>query len=449
MIKSVSSCIVINMKQNKKIMIIPLSMLLIATSCGVNNNTSNSSSTIPSHDGSSISLDDSTSSDSSSSDISEPSTSEPAPVPQDKTISEVKTIASNLKNENSVGVATSQELCRIKGSIIANLTSGTTKSGYGEQYKLLVIDSADTIYVRSNLAMRVKLSYELLTNKIIEFVGYPSLYRKTPELELKEYKITNEYQSDFQNSVATKLTSFADVYNKISKLVPNCKGTSFGELFSISGLCFQKTIASDKNIFFIDNNNSLLVYVNSEFYNQLSVGTTYQLIGAIQMYQFRPSFVLTKIVSTISESTITYDEFSKNGIISNKTAANLYSEKPRTDLQGDSYTTYPNYSSLFGKMYKLEGYANIASASSGSVMTFGDTLKSSDYTSLDIAGKDNALVFNNGSETALKNQSDYNNSKVYPYYSEDKKISINVFPYEYRNGYFKIEGYLDSIQEIV
>lgn len=442
------------MKNYKILSVFSITLLLALTSCGGKNNPVS-----PSIDGSNVSIGDSTTSGDSVSSpsepsvnepsVSDPSTSEPLPVITYATIKEVKTIAESLTNENPAGVANSEDMYRIKGSIIADLTSGTTKAGYGEQYKLLVLDSTATLYVRASLEQRENLQMYLSTNEIIEFVGHPSLYRKTAELELIDFTITAELQEDYQSSVAEKLNSFASVYSKIDELVPNCKGTSFGNLYEIEGFCLQKTVASDKNMIFIDNANSLFVYDNIGVFNSISEGQTYKFIGAIQIYQFRPSFVITKLVSVVKDSTITYDNFLAKGLVTSKTASDFYSQKPRTDLDADSYETYPQYSGLFGKMYKVNVNVNISSSSSGKVMLVGDIYKETEYTSLVDAAKDKQLVLNNGSESKLSTEQDFNNSKLYPYYYNSKKISINIFPYEYRNGFFKIEGYLNSIQEIV
>lgn len=431
--------------------LIKLSIALVAFLCSCQHSEISSTSSDSSYSNSnperssSISESDiSSSSPSSSSSSSEDSST--TPVSKCSPISEVQKIAEGLTNTNEVGVATSGETYKIKGTIIANLVTGTTKKGYGNQFVFLVMDETDSIYVQVDDVMREKLASQVLKGSEIEFTGFPSLYRNSAQLIANEYEILNSSAPYSQRNIATHKNSISEIYEEIDKLTPNCKGTNFGNLFSFKALCYHKFVVSDNNTIFLDNNRSILVYDNNKLMNRLVEGMTYELIGAVQIYQFRPSFVLTEIKEEVEDSDIRYETYLNNSLIEGKNNADFYAQQPKSDLDGNSYETYPKYRTLYGDAYKVEGYLNLVNTSSGFTLTFSAESKLNIYSSLSAAGKDQALIFNNGSETGLKSEKDDSHSVLLPYYLEEQKVTMILYPYEYRNGYFKVEADLTSVE---
>lgn len=440
---------------NKKLFFsMACSCLLVLTSCYgttseyfISQNPSDETSIQISEDSDSISIDDSVSSsveDSTSDSVALPTTI--------SSISEVNNLANLLSNNNDVGIANGDELVKIRVRLVADLDSLTTQSNYGsERYKMLAVDTSGSLYVRMASKNRETMQQYVSTSSsfgsTLEIIGYPSLYREENELLFYSYSVSAvQINIDFQ-SIATYMASISDVYSEIGEMKMNNKGRAFGAIVSFDAYCLHKLTTDDNNLIFIDNNNSILVYDQKNFYNGISEGVTYKIFASLEMMTFRPSVVLLQIESS-SRQDITFGNFEINGLGTSFTGVQLYAKAPGKDYNPDSYPTNPNYSNLFGKMYRYEGYINFYFKNESVFMVLEDTYHENNYSAYTNATSAKCLFVNNDSEEGLYSDGDFNNSILYQalYANQTKKYSVYVFPYLWNtNNYFQVELLLDSL----
>lgn len=428
--------------------------LLILASCYnststslISQNPSDETSAQPSESSTSISVDDSIS------DSVEDSTSDSIVLPTAiSLISEVNSIANLLPNTNDVGIANGDELVKIRVRIVADLDSVTTQGNYGsERYKMLAIDTSGSLYVRMASADREALQKYVSTSSsfgsTLDIIGYPSLYREENELLFYSYGVSPvQVDVNFQ-SIATSMSSISSIYSEIGEMKMNNKGRAFSEVISFDAYCLHKLATDDNNLIFIDNNNSILAYDQKNLYNGISEGVTYKIYASLEMMSFRPSVVLLQIESS-SRQDISFSNFEIGGLGTSFTGAQLYAKAPGKDYDPTAYPTNSNYSDLFGKMYRYEGYINYYLKNETAYMVLEDSAHSTGYSAYTNAANAKALFVNNHSEEALYSNSDFNNSVLYQALiaNPSKKYSVYVFPYFWNtNNYFQVELLLNSL----
>jgi hypothetical protein len=367
-------------------------------------------------------------------------------------ISEVNDIADLLSNTNDVGIANGDELVKIRVRLVADLDSLTTQGNYGsERYKMLAIDTSGSLYIRLASADREALQKYVSASSsfgsTLDIIGYPSLYREENELLFYSYGVSPiQVDVDFQ-SVATSMTSISSIYSEISGMKMNNKGRAFGKVISFDAYCLHKLATDDNNLIFIDNNNSVLAYDQKNLYNGISEGVTYRVYASLEMMSFRPSVVLLQIESS-SRQDISFSNFEIDGLGNSFTGAQLYAKAPGKDYDPTSYPTNPNYTDMFGKMYRYEGYINYYLKNEMVYMILEDSAHSTGYSAYTNAANAKALFVNNHSEEALYSNSDFDNSVLYQALNANpsKKYSAYVFPYFWNtNNYFQVELLLNSL----
>lgn len=432
--------------------IIGLSLSLLLIGCNGKSSTSSTSNTsLNSSEYSSIELSDSSSSivseessvATSSNDIfssqisSEVSSLDSSSIQDNNYITSIKECKEKAKQLSSVvndkNVAESDLMVNIKAKVLARFDAITTKSGYGNRYKILVANDEGYIYLKVDDKI-----YSKLENKIgnyFDIIGKLSLYCGEVELTVNDMPSEISHKDDqYENLYINK--SLRQIYDHLSSISLNSKGCGYSSLVKFTG----KYLATmdDVVLLFSDGDNIIQVHGPKKFKNSLSVGSVYDIYGAMNMYNFKPGieYVYSKINNQVSISDV---DKSKLDTIDNQ---NLYSIKYETDKN----SSYPSYSKQFEELRIYRGYANIYQKGYKYYVVLKDTYKDVGYDTYTNARDDKALFVKNESCVGLI---DFTFCPFYDFILEDVYIEVVVAPYLWNtNKYWQVYALEDLISVI-
>ena len=232
------------------------------------------------------------SSSSSSTSTSKPSSSSSTSIKDTEFIT-IKDIKERAKKyiglENNVGVYESNEYVEIELRLIACLDAITTKTGYGDRYKILMSDGIDYIYIKTKDTNYSYLEKYVENGGVYHVKGNISLYNNEVELTVTEkptYLENKSIEIDYDNF--EKYSSLDKVYQDLYNLKLNCKGIAFSKIIGIEVVCLVDDI-NNTNLYFGVGDKIINVHGSDKVTNKFVVGSSYLLYGALNMYNFRPS----------------------------------------------------------------------------------------------------------------------------------------------------------------
>ncbi len=406
-----------------------------SSSESISTNSSETTSSITSESISSSDYDFSTTSSSSSitSFESESSSSSSSNTQILKSISACKEKAVELLPlVNDKNVAESDIQVEIEAKLLARFDAITTKSGYGDRYKLLVANEDGYIYLKVNGDI-----YSRLENKIGSFFnikGNLSLYCGEVEITVSEMLTEVSHESNnYENLYVEK--SLEQIYRNLDLVSLNTKGCGYSSLVKFTG----KYLATmdDVVLLFSDGSKIIQVHGPKKFKNSLSVGQVYDIYGAMNMYNYRPGveYVFSKINNQVSISN--YDKNSLDTI-----SNSIYSIK----YEVDKNKIYPSYSSMFEELKVYRGYANFYQKGSNYYVVLTDQYKNESYYAYTNARDDKAIFIKNESCVGL---TDFTFCPFEEYILENIYIELVVAPYLWNNlKYWQVFAIEDSITVI-
>ena len=215
----------------------------------------------------------------------------------------------------------------------------------------------------------------------------------------------------------------------------NCKGIAFSKIVAVEVTCLAKDI-NNTNLYFGANDRIINVHGNDKVTNKFTVGTSYLLYGALNMHNFRPGLEYVDAIRLDKNIEFNYDD------VSIMNAASFYNYKYETDKDA----SYPSYSKLFEKPYKIEGYANKYFKDNKEYVVFEDTYKDNYYSTYQNALNAKAVFFVNENYTGLYGSST-KHCPLYDYIDEGTKLEIIVFPYLWNTQKYP-QVYCYSISEV-
>lgn len=334
------------------------------------------------------------------------------------TIKEIKEKAKEFIGlENEVGVYESNIKVNINLKLLACLDAITSKTGYGDRYKLLMSDGKDYIYVKTT---QENYSYlkDYVTDQSVYFIsGTISIYNNEVEITSKEkstYLPNESITFDYEN---IETNSLEEIYDKIYELKLNCKGIAYSKIIKTEVKCLAKDI-NNTNLYFGKDNKIINVHGNDKVTNKFTSGKSYMLIGAVSMYNFRPGLEFVEAYDLDEDI-----EFNCNNLETKK-ASDLYKYTYETDEDD----TYPNYSKLFENPYIIEGYINSYIKDNKEYIVLEDEFNENYYNTYQNAKDAKAAFFVNENYIKLNST----NSKYCPIYEHlelGSKLKVVVFPY--------------------
>lgn len=351
---------------------------------------------------------------------------------QTHTIKQIKEIASNYTSmKNDVGVYESSIEINIDLKLLACLDAITSKSGYGDRYKVLMSDGIDYIYVKTNFN-----NYDYLKNYVNDQSTYNingtiSLYNDEVEItnSIKPTYLPNKIIEMDYNTLA-KNQSLNEIYADLNKLTLNCKGVAFSKIIKTEVICLAKDI-NNTNMYFANNDKIINVHGHDKVTNKFSVGNSYTLYGALSMHNFRPS--LEYVYHTSLDKQVPFDTSNLKTI----TASSFYNYK----YEVDKNPAYPEYSKFFENAYIIEGYANLYIKDSKEYVVFEDSYNENIYQKYENAATKKAVFFVNENYIKLTS-SNSSYCPLYEYALSATKVKIIVFPYLWNTQkYFQVYCY--------
>lgn len=334
-------------------------------------------------------------------------------------IKEIKEKALNyLGKENEVGIYESNEKVNIELAVISCLDAITTKTGYGDRYKILMSDGEDYIYIKTNRKNYEYLEKYVQNRGVYLITGNISLYNKEVEITVSDdiVYLENKTISINYNSLAKKVT-LQEAYDLMSQLTLNCKGVSFSKIVQIEVKCLAKDI-NNTNLYFGNGDKIINIHGHDKVTNNFVVGNSYVLYGALNVYNFRPGLEYVYHTSLNKDIVIDYSN------LDNKKASDFYAYTYETDEE----TTYPNYSKLFENPYIVEGYVNSYLKDGKEYIVLEDNYNENYYSTYQNAKDAKSIFFVN--ENYIKITS--SNSQFCPIYEHlelGSKLKVVVFPY--------------------
>ena len=417
---------------NKKILLLALSLLLI----GCNNSQVNSSSTNTSDSiissseisssNSSFSSDDISSSiNNSNQSSSNNSSSSQEVIDVITSISECKTRYVELLNQvNEYQVAESDIQVELSGKVLARFDAITSKSGYGNRYKILIANDEGYIYLKVSQEV-----YSYLENKIGQSIlvkGTLSSY--CGECEVTVNQDVTLLSETFEVTDLFVSQSFDQVQEQILSLDTNIKGCAISSLVKISGQYIGEM--DDKVLLFYDGNKVLFVHGPDKFKNGLTLNKVYDIYGAISLYNYRPGieFVEAKINSELVINPI------------DKTKLYLInSDIYNINYQVDTDFSYLDYTNMFFELKLFRGYANLYYKNSSGYVVLDSLYHNEEYSSYTSARNNKALFVKNENYTNLYTSQDYLNCPLYDYLCEEIYLDMVVVRYLWNtNKYWQV-----------
>lgn len=331
---------------------------------------------------------------------------------------------------NDKNVAESDLMVNIKAKLLARFDAITTKNGYGNRYKLLVANSEGYIYLKVD-----DMIYSKLENRIgsyFDITGKLSLYCGEVEITVNDMLLEIDHKNEqYENLYINK--SLRQIYDHLSSISLNCKGCGYSSLVKFTG----KYLATmdDVVLLFSDGDNIIQVHGPKKFKNSLSVGSVYDIYGAMNMYNFKPG--IEYVYSKVNTQTVIsdYDKSKLNTIDNEK----MYSIK----YENDKNSSYPSYSKQFEELRVYKGYANVYQKGYKYNIVLKETYKDVGYDTYTNAKDDKALFIKNESCVGL---TDFTFCPFNEYVLENVYIELVVAPYLWNtNKYWQVYALEDSI----
>ena len=346
------------------------------------------------------------------------------------TIGKIKEKAKDFVGlENSVGVYESNVKVELDLKLLACLDAVTTKSGYGDRYKILMSDGKDYIYLKTSYENYNYLKQYVQNQEVYKIKGNISIYNNEVEITVSEKPtyLENKILDVDYNFVEER--SLAQVYEDINNLKLNCKGIAFSKLVKINAKCLAKDI-NNTNLYFGSEDKIINIHGHDKVTNKFVMGNSYTIVAALNVHNFRPG--LEYVYSTSCEE-ISF----KTDDIEKISAASFYSYKYETDKA----EKYPNYTSFFENPYLVSGYLNSYIKDGKEYLVLEDNYNENYYSTYQNASSAKAIFFVNENYIGLTSS----NSKYCPIYEHlDKgtKLDIVVFPYLWNTQkYFQVYCY--------
>ena len=356
----------------------------------------------------------------SSNNSSEQSSSSSNSAAEKISVKDIKSKAANyLSSVNEVGVYESTEEVEIDLQLIAVLDAITTKQGYGSRYKALMSDGEDYIYVKITDTEYKDLKKYITERQTYHVKGVMGLYNKTePEIisdgEI-EYIGDNIISTDYL-SLAEEL-SLSDIYDHLNNLSLNCKGVTYSSVIKTKVTCLAKDINST-NLYFGNGQYIINVHGNDKVTNNFTKGSSYILVGALSVYNYRPSLEYVYSEPISEEITFDYDN-----ALSLK-ALEFYNYT----YQVDEEEKYPEYTKFFETPKLVEGYINYYLKDGKGNLVLTDTYYDSPFSTIENAKSAKSIMIDNENCRQLTDSNvDY--CPLYEYALEETKVSLVIFPY--------------------
>lgn len=324
-----------------------------------------------------------------------------------------------LSSVNEVGVYESTEEVEIDLQLIAVLDAITTKQGYGSRYKALMSDGEDYIYVKITDTEYKNLKKYVTERQTYHVKGVIGLYNKTEAEIISNGEI--EYIGDEiiltdYLSLADEL-SLSDIYEDLNNLTLNCKGVAYSSIIKTKVTCLAKDINST-NLYFGNGQYIINVHGNDKVTNNFTKGSSYILIGALSVYNYRPS--LEYVYSEPISEEITFDY---NNALSLK-ASEFYNYT----YQVDEEEKYPKYTKFFETPKLVEGYINYYLKDGKGNLVLTDNYYNSPFSTIENAKSAKSIMLDNENCRQLTD-SNVAYCPLYEYALEEIKVSLVVFPY--------------------
>lgn len=333
------------------------------------------------------------------------------------TIKDIKEKAEEFKGlENNVGVYESNVSVSLKLKLLSVLDAITSKTGYGDRYKILMTDGNDYIYLKTNYENYDYLKKYVKNQDVYQVNGNISLYNNEVEITVKEKIVYLENETiDVNYDSFVELLSLEELYQQTSLLKLNCKGIAFSKIVKIKAKCLAKDI-NNTNLIFGNEDFIINVHGHDKVTNSFTKGNSYVIYGAIQMHNFRPG--LEFVCSSICDEDINFTTESAL----NKEAKSFYDYYYETDED----ETYPQYSLLFYHPYKVTGYVNSYLKDNKEYIVFDGTFNENYYSTYQNAKSAKALFFVNENYVGLTS-GQY--CPLYEHIDLGTKIEVTIFPY--------------------
>ena len=333
-----------------------------------------------------------------------------------------------LSSVNEVGVYESTEEVEIDLQLIAVLDAITTKQGYGSRYKALMSDGEDYIYVKITDTEYKNLKKYVTERQTYHVKGVIGLYNKTEAEIISNGEI--EYIGDEiiltdYLSLADEL-SLSDIYEDLNNLTLNCKGVAYSSIIKTKVTCLAKDINST-NLYFGNGQYIINVHGNDKVTNNFTKGSSYILIGALSVYNYRPS--LEYVYSEPISEEITFDY---NNALSLK-ASEFYNYT----YQVDEEEKYPEYTKFFETPKLVEGYINYYLKDGKGNLVLTDNYYNSPFSTIENAKSAKSIMLDNENCRQLTD-SNVAYCPLYEFALEEIKVSLVVFPYMWNTSKYPL-----------
>lgn len=365
----------------------------------------------------------------SSNNSSEQSSSSSNSAAEKISVKDIKKKAENyLSSVNEVGVYESVEEVEIDLQLIAVLDAITTKQGYGSRYKALMSDGEDYIYVKITDTEYKNLKKYVTERQTYHVKGVIGLYNNTETEIISNGEI--EYIGDEiilidYLSLADEL-SLSDIYENLNNLALNCKGVAYSSIIKTKVTCLAKDINST-NLYFGNGQYIINVHGNDKVTNNFTKGSSYILVGALSVYNYRPS--LEYVYSEPISEEITFDY---NNALSLK-ASEFYNYT----YQVDEEEKYPEYTKFFETPKLVEGYINYYLKDGKGNLVLTDNYYNSPFSTIENAKSAKSIMIDNENCRQLTD-SNVAYCPLYEYALEETKISLVIFPYMWNTSKYPL-----------
>ena len=249
------------------------------------------------------------------------------------------------------------ELVKIHAHALSYCNNNTTKSGYGPDGKILMVDSTGYIYVSGSSKENFYQQACKYINKDTsnyEITGYVAMSRGQPELVLQEYVWNENLDINYDlSTLALPVNNIEEIYDEFYKLDYNIKGTTSGGFVSNTNItCLSKL---DDNMWnFIDDNNRTIKVRDCSSNTSFSLGVNYDIIGSLSISKYSPCLMVGSYSRSI-------DQENKNSIDIDNTTSITFTElnKTHSNYSDDTYDRVSEkvfYSSSY--IYNIDCYVN-------------------------------------------------------------------------------------------
>ena len=365
----------------------------------------------------------------SSNNSSEQSSSSSNSAAEIISVKDIKKKAENyLSSVNEVGVYESTEEVEIDLQLIAVLDAITTKQGYGSRYKALMSDGEDYIYVKITDTEYKNLKKYVTERQTYHVKGVIGLYNNTEAEIISNGEI--EYIGDEiiltdYLSLADEL-SLSDIYENLNNLALNCKGVAYSSIIKTKVTCLAKDINST-NLYFGNGQYIINVHGNDKVTNNFTKGSSYILVGALSVYNYRPSLEYVYSEPVSEEITFDYDN-----ALSLK-ASEFYNYT----YQVDEEEKYPEYTKFFETPKLVEGYINYYLKDGKGNLVLTDNYYNSPFSTIENAKFAKSIMIDNENCRQLTD-SNVAYCPLYEYALEETKISLVIFPYMWNTSKYPL-----------